>query len=645
MRFVLSLGLAIAAIVGSSSAVRAQDDTVPDQDVLVPLPETGVVRIRINEEIGTDASAIKDAIGRHSGWKIAEPADYEIIRDPEFFMDVVLVPLKREGRDIAPAYREQLSRDGPMDALQVLDYYTEPFHQEVAWASNVPEPIYLGGIDEAEFGDRFDSFAAPIAVRASLLDLESMPQQRTTSVCVSLEAPPAGYCPIRSSDGLMEIPRGANTTVTIKLDRRLDRHVHALALAPDNSVQLLFSSPPAQLYADQSGHQNHAGFETVAYIDNADVPVQFGQLGLYKIVTIASEHPLNPLIFAEHATDDAGVRAPSVLCLNGLEQQLCQSLFGTKTEQSGYINLGDTDVAVTDLYSAGPIKPTQYIIGGHTVSRRDALWQVQLFRPVRGAPLGRSGRRQGNAHRMNFEKAHHCGGSYIGGGFIVTAAHCVRHEPLGNSKPDMFVRMGTLDIAAGGVSFGIDSIMIHAGYRKKPNYDDIALVRINPSQMSAVNNLVSQGKLAPISYRAAAARVGSKLLVTGWGFQGRTLDNGILDIKQNTQRSPRRLEGVTLTSQRSSACAQIGTYSGFSLSKIVCAASPGQFRDACYKDSGGPLTRSSGNSRVLVGIVSAGNGCAITRGAPGIYTSVAPYRSWIDRAKRKARSNRRVFVP
>ncbi|GAA4642945.1 hypothetical protein GCM10023115_09050 [Pontixanthobacter gangjinensis] len=618
----------------SSIPGRAQDD-VAAQDLVVPVPKTGIVRVRLASDIGNETAAIRTALARHDGWEIAEPADYEIIRDPEFYPDIVLVPIKREGRGIAPAYDERFHRAGTMEVTEVLGYFADLVNQQYGWASNVPEPIYLGSPDEPDFDERFDSFAGPIASRASLLDLESKSDNQSTTVCVSLEAPPAGYCSFPSARGLMEVPRGANITVTVKQSWALDRNVHTLALAPDNSVSLLFSSEALQPSLAIS-----EDFSSEAIIDNGSAPVIFNQLGLYRIITIASEHPLNPLIFSH----DTRVAIPPSLCQNSLERLLCKSLFGNAIEQSEQAYLGATDVAVTDVYSTEPIRPTAYIINGFPVSRRDGLWQVQLFRPVRGTPMGRSGKRQGNAHRMNFEKAHHCGGSYIGDGFIVTAAHCVRNEPLGNAKPDMFVRMGTLDIASGGVTFGIDSIVVHSGYRKTPDYDDIALVRINPDQMGAVESLVSQGKLAPIDYRAASVSRGSKLLVTGWGFTGRTRDNDILDINDNTQRSPRYLEGAELTSQSNSRCSQVTTYSGYSLTNIVCASSPGAFKDACYKDSGGPLTRRRGDGRVLVGIVSAGNGCAITRGAPGIYTAVLPYQSWIDRAKAGTRRNSRVFV-
>ena len=80
---------------------------------------------------------------------------------------------------------------------------------------------------------------------------------------------------------------------------------------------------------------------------------------------------------------------------------------------------------------------------------------------------------------------------------------------------------------------------------------------------------------------------------------------------------------------------------------MVCAASPGNGKDACqgviFKDpkhlilknktlkgdSGGPLVVPKGptdNSAVIFGIVSWGTGCGIY---PGVYTRVPKYIPWI----------------
>ena len=48
---------------------------------------------------------------------------------------------------------------------------------------------------------------------------------------------------------------------------------------------------------------------------------------------------------------------------------------------------------------------------------------------------------------------------------------------------------------------------------------------------------------------------------------------------------------------------------------FLCAGAAG--KDACYGDSGGPLTSDSGDQAVLIGAVSTGDGCAKVRPQQG----------------------------
>jgi secreted trypsin-like serine protease len=61
---------------------------------------------------------------------------------------------------------------------------------------------------------------------------------------------------------------------------------------------------------------------------------------------------------------------------------------------------------------------------------------------------------------------------------------------------------------------------------------------------------------------------------------------------------------------------------------MVCAGAPNI--DSCYGDSGGPLFATENGSRIEVGIVSWGTGCAKKR-YPGVYSEVnnRDIRSWI----------------
>jgi trypsin len=62
----------------------------------------------------------------------------------------------------------------------------------------------------------------------------------------------------------------------------------------------------------------------------------------------------------------------------------------------------------------------------------------------------------------------------------------------------------------------------------------------------------------------------------------------------------------------------------------ICAGVIGGGKDSCQGDSGGPLWAldEAKQTRMLVGVVSSGKGCARPR-YPGIYTNVSEYYFWI----------------
>ena len=66
---------------------------------------------------------------------------------------------------------------------------------------------------------------------------------------------------------------------------------------------------------------------------------------------------------------------------------------------------------------------------------------------------------------------------------------------------------------------------------------------------------------------------------------------------------------------------------------MLCAQSPGA--DACYGDSGGPMTIMSRGRRVLVGVVSWGRECARDKW-PGVYSRVDTVLDWVRENTRYA---------
>ncbi|EEC01126.1 secreted salivary gland peptide, putative, partial [Ixodes scapularis] len=62
----------------------------------------------------------------------------------------------------------------------------------------------------------------------------------------------------------------------------------------------------------------------------------------------------------------------------------------------------------------------------------------------------------------------------------------------------------------------------------------------------------------------------------------------------------------------------------------ICAGFKEGKKDACQGDSGGPMMFYDGSRYVLIGVISAGFGCARPL-LPGLYTRVSEYTSWFEK--------------
>ncbi|MBB3860043.1 hypothetical protein GGQ88_001304 [Novosphingobium hassiacum] len=327
--------------------------------------------------------------------------------------------------------------------------------------------------------------------------------------------------------------------------------------------------------------------------------------------------------------------------------------------------------------NAGPVIPTgdcearrlskvRRVVGGTTAKKENGLWQAEILSSPSYSEADREYDRS-LAHgdpckiyldlRADYELAHKCGGSWLGDGFVITAAHCVDNIPgfngkAGNVLTDRRVRLGTLSLLVTDGFFDIDAVVIHAGYNSERKLDDIALIRLRPDARLA--QFKSAKRLAAIRTMVPSDpdfRPDEDLLVTGWGWMG-SRDAKVmvtrLDNEGNVQRNPSALRQLQLAWLPDAMCQ--AEYGRFYDAGMLCAASrdaDGAIaldKDSCQGDSGGPLTRVGANGRrVLVGLVSGGTGCGA--GKPAVYTRVSAYADWIRQAKRAAASGRVVRVP
>ena len=265
------------------------------------------------------------------------------------------------------------------------------------------------------------------------------------------------------------------------------------------------------------------------------------------------------------------------------------------------------------------------IVGGSKAGP-DNPWQVEIFSTARYDTKDLADDRAKAANgwflsgQTPRQRAHKCGGVYIGDNWILTAAHCLT-KVQGNPLETRLVRMGTLNLTIPGRIYQIERAVIHRGYdeSKGPPPNDIALIRVDGDVVAKPIRLLGD---APGD--APVAR-GDNLRVTGWGNR-KAVTEGVRSAAPNPP-SP-ELYQVNLT-PATTDCEVPAGYEA----KMICATAFRAGEDSCNGDSGGPMTRAAGpKARVLVGLVSWGRGCA-QKGKPGIYTAVAGYRDWIVKAK------------
>uniref|UniRef100_A0A4W6DH66 trypsin n=1 Tax=Lates calcarifer TaxID=8187 RepID=A0A4W6DH66_LATCA len=204
-----------------------------------------------------------------------------------------------------------------------------------------------------------------------------------------------------------------------------------------------------------------------------------------------------------------------------------------------------------------------------------------------------------------------CGGAYIGGCWVVTAAHCIGPHPSAfKAKFSLWKR---IRVQPSTDLVPVKDIHVHPEYNPITRENDIALVKLEKLPFSE-ECLMENPAVTPVCvpWTTQLFHPNHTCTISGWG----QTSGGRLSLVLQWARVPLVED-----------CERF--YNDSFKPGMICAGNLDGSVDACQGDNGGPLVcEDELGVSYLWGIVSWRQGCVPSR-SPGIYTQVAHYFEWI----------------
>ncbi len=216
-----------------------------------------------------------------------------------------------------------------------------------------------------------------------------------------------------------------------------------------------------------------------------------------------------------------------------------------------------------------------------------------------------------------------CGGSYIGNGWVLTAAHCVFDITLPQS---LSVNIGGFDLEKDQDNvIGVEEIDINPAFNIDTVNNDFALLRLARAPRGVEPILLADASLSDAVTRTG--EVGTTI--------GRGLQNPVgINADPDPEPIVTKLFEVRMPFVPNSTCnfayTTVGGLPGTPVtSAMICAGTGAAGQGSCFGDSGGPIIVDREGRAVLVGLTSWGLGCA----QEGLYDVFSRVSSDLDRIR------------